>query len=74
MVGEVSIGAGTVSPLANSSASKVSPSVARTYFALALVVAGLAFSAANVFVTSPGYFGFGLKHAVALVNQSSYGS
>src|SRR3954466_14018778 len=43
----------TVSPLVRSSASSASPSVARTNFALARAVAGLAFSACRVFVTSP---------------------
>ena len=43
----------TVSPLARSSASKVSPSVHRTNLALALVVAGLDLRAAKVFVTPP---------------------
>ncbi|KAG0922617.1 hypothetical protein G6F31_019848 [Rhizopus arrhizus] len=43
----------TVSPPLRSSASKVSPSVARMNFALALLVAGLAFSAASVCVTCP---------------------
>ena len=38
-----------------SSASKSAPSVARMNFAFALAVAGLAFSAARVFVTSPGW-------------------
>jgi hypothetical protein len=43
----------TVSPDVKSSASNVSPSVAKMNFALALDVAGLAFNAARVFVTSP---------------------
>ncbi len=43
-----------MSPEMRFSASKVSPSVARTNFALARVVAGLALSAARVFVTTPG--------------------
>jgi hypothetical protein len=44
----------TVSPLARSSASKPSPSVARMNLALARAVAGLAFSAWSVAVTWPG--------------------
>ena len=43
----------TVSPLARSSASKSVPSVARMNFALALAVAGLAFSALSAFGTCP---------------------
>ena len=40
--------------VSKSSASKSAPSVARMKRAFALAVAGLAFSAASIFVTSPG--------------------
>ena len=53
MVREVGIGAGDRLAGVRSSASNSSPSVARMNFAFALAVAGLAFSAARVFVTSP---------------------
>jgi len=43
----------TVSPLAKSSASKSTPSVARMNFAFAFAVAGLSFSAVSFFVTCP---------------------
>ena len=54
MIREGRIVAGDRSPVSKSSASNVSPSVARTYFAFALVVAGLAFSRASVSPTDPG--------------------
>ena len=54
MVREVGIGAGDRLAGRQVLGLEVSPSVARMNFALALAVAGLAFSAARVFVTSPG--------------------
>ena len=52
--GKSAIGAGDRLAARQVFGLEVSPSVARMNFALALAVAGLAFSASSVFVTSPG--------------------